>query len=236
MQITLKHNDGNVLITELENGLKQVSVELFNKQAYIFRDSCLTSYPLYLIEKVLEIKGPYWLCDEIMRDQNSKTLENSIKYGLLSYIDKDLFKNKRILDFGSGSGSSTMVLARMLSEIELVGVELDDKSIELAELRAKYYGFGNVKFFRSPTGDSLPYNLGQFDYIILNAVYEHLLPDERQPILNLLWSCLKPNGVLFITETPHRYFFVEQHTTGLPFVVYMNDKWLFILSFVKKNM
>jgi hypothetical protein len=61
----------------------------------------------------------------------------------------------------------------------------------------------------------LPNEIGQFDYIMLSAVYEHLLPDERRTLMPLLWSFLKPGGALFINQTPYRYYPKEHHTTGL---------------------
>jgi len=50
--------------------------------------------------------------------------------------------------------------------------------------------------------------------IMLSAVFEHLLPNERKPLLKLLWSVMKPGAVLFINQTPNRWFPIEIHTTG----------------------
>src|SRR5262249_32482386 len=58
---------------------------------------------------------------------------------------------------------------------------------------------------------------------VLSAVYEHLLPDERRILLPRIWSRLKPGGVLFINQTPHRYSPVEMHSTGLPLINYLPD-------------
>ena len=63
----------------------------------------------------------------------------------------------------------------------------------------------------------------------MSAVYEHLLPQERPPILHKLWSILKPNGILFIFDTPYRYFPVERHTTGLPLINYLPDKIVLLI-------
>jgi hypothetical protein len=39
-----------------------------------------------------------------------------------------------------------------------------------------------------------------------------------------IWNLLKHNGILFINETPHRYFPIVQHTTGgLPGINYLPD-------------
>lgn len=81
----------------------------------------------------------------------------------------------------------------------------------------------NVRFEHSPSGDRLPEGLGLFDFIVLPAVYEHLLPHERRTIIPQLWTHLNKGGVLFIDETPSRWFPVETHTSSLPFVNYLPD-------------
>jgi SAM-dependent methyltransferase len=118
-----------------------------------------------------------------------------------------------------------MVLARMFPSTEIVGIELEGKLLSIAQLRAAHYGFTNIQLMISPNPETLPQNIGDFDYIVLNAVYEHLLPNERETVLPQLWSILKPGGILFFNQTPYRYFPVEMHTTsGLPFINYLPDK------------
>ena len=143
---------------------------------------------------------------------------------MLAYLPESAFKGKRVLDFGSGSGASTMVLARMLPGAEIVGVELRDDFVELARHRARFYGFEDVHFFVSPSGDRLPGDLGEFDFIVFSAVYEHLLPAERPALLARLWDVLRTGGVLFVSQTPQRWLPVEYHTTGLPLLNYLPDQ------------
>jgi hypothetical protein len=38
----------------------------------------------------------------------------------------------------------------------------------------------------------LPADLGEFDFIMFNAVFEHLLPHERPKLLPLVWSACGP--------------------------------------------
>ena len=64
----------------------------------------------------------------------------------------------------------------------------------------------------------------EFDVIQLNAVFEHLVPQERKKLMPDLWQRLRLGGYLVLTETPWRWFPIETHTTGLPFVNYMPDR------------
>jgi hypothetical protein len=51
-----------------------------------------------------------------------------------------------------------------------------------------------------------------------------LLPAERKALLPTVWAQLKPGGVLFLNQTPHRFAPVEVHTTGgVPLINYMPD-------------
>jgi len=224
MSITLRHPDGLVHVEQLKTGKKKISVELLNKKVFMPRSTCETSYPVNLIEQIMNVKGLGYLCDEIMRDEDPMYVQHNLKYDILSYVSEDSFDNKRILDFGCGNGSSTMILARMFPNSEIVGVELEGKFLSIAKVRAKHYKFDNVSFIPSPDSDNLPSELGDFDYVVLSAVYEHLLPNERKNLIPKIWSHLKPSGVLFVNQTPYRYFPIESHTTGLPLITYLPRK------------
>jgi 2-polyprenyl-3-methyl-5-hydroxy-6-metoxy-1,4-benzoquinol methylase len=181
---------------------------------------CVTSYPLALIREIYKAKGAY-VCDEIRREEDPVYVEHSIRHEVLGYVDPGEFAGKRVLDFGCGSGASTMVLCRLLPRCHLVGIELEERLLRIARLRALHFGRQDVRFLQSPSGDSFPEGMGRFHYIVLSAVFEHLLPHERRELLPRLWRHLEPGGVLFLNQTPHRYSPFEWHTTGLPLINYL---------------
>lgn len=183
----------------------------------------ISRYPLALIKEIQATKGLY-VCDEIMREEDPGYVEHYLRQEVLSYLPPAAFSGKRILDFGCGSGASSVVLSRLLPECEIVGVELAERLLRIARLRAQHFGLQRVRFLGSPTGDALPRELGEFDFVLFSAVFEHLLPHERRKVLPLVWDRLRPGGILFINQTPYRYAPVEVHTTGgMPLINYLPD-------------
>lgn len=225
MKSTLKHRDANILVEELKSGKNKIYVKPINNDLFVSINTCETSYPIDLIDKILQLKGPAYLCDEILRDESPDYVCKNLKYDLLSYLNKEEFKGKRLLDFGCGGGASTMILARMFPHTEIVGIDIEEKLLSIVKLRANYYGYKNLQLIISKNPNGLPPNIGCFDYIVLSGVYEHFLPNERRILLPELWNILKIGGILFLNQTPYRYSPIETHTTGdLPFINYLPDR------------
>jgi 2-polyprenyl-3-methyl-5-hydroxy-6-metoxy-1,4-benzoquinol methylase len=220
----LKHRDAQIHISRLDPGKWKVSVEALNENLYIHQRTCETAYPVELIQKILDITGPGFLCDEILRDESPSYVQNFLHYDLLAYLDEEQFKNKTLLDFGCGSGASTMILTRMFPDTQIMGVELEESLLGVARARADFYGYNNLELLASPNPNNLPSEAREFDFVVLSGVYEHLLPKERKSLLPRLWEALKPGGILFLNQTPYRGFPIELHTTGgLPLINYLPD-------------
>ena len=224
MKITLEHDDATILVEELNPEFRGIKVTFRNPATYSQRTRLMTHYPLELIKAVLEVKSPAWLCDEIARDEDPTYVEGDLLASLFSYVPGPAFQGKRLLDFGCGAGASTMILARALPHCEIIGVELNGKLLDLARRRADHYQLDNLTLLQSPAADRLPAALGDVDFVVLSAVFEHLLPAERPALLGQMWSLLRQDGVLFINQTPDRRFPLETHTTGLPLINYLSDR------------
>jgi SAM-dependent methyltransferase len=220
----LPHPDAEITVDPLPSGKRRVRVRMHDPETHIWRETFDTELPPGLVERYLKAHGPAGLCyvlDRIEGDDVRQTL----RFSILPFIAEEEFAGKRLLDFGCGSGTSTVHLARMFPKTEIVGLELLPEFLEPARGLMDYTGHRNVSFVEAQAEDSLPDDLGTFDFVMLNAVYEHLLPDERRSLLRQLWLSLRPRGVLFLNMTPFRWYPYEHHTTALWFVNYLPD-WL----------
>lgn len=218
---SLVHPDATIRIEETGESQRLVTIVPERPDYYVHVRSWRTSYPVPLMERILAVKGPAYLLDEIRREEDPAYVLAFLREGILGYLSPEEFSGKRILDFGCGCGSSSLVMSRLFPSAVILGVELEKQFLDVARERASFRAAENVRFLPSPAPDRLPEEIGQVDFITLNAVYEHLLPGERRLLMPMLWSLLAPGGVLFLNQTPNRYFPIESHTTGLPLVNYL---------------
>ena len=225
----LRATEGSVEVVPLPTGRFKVTLKPHDRHIFVPRQSCETSLPLDVISAFLNVSFTM-LCDSLARHEDDEYVKGVLSKQLLAYCDASDFWGRRVLDFGCGSGASTFCLGDMFPETEVVGVDLDPRSLELARRVSAVRQLSNVQFLVSPDPSSLPPGIGTFDFVVLNAVYEHLLPEERRRVMPLIWSRMNDGGVLFINQTPYRYFPYEHHTTGLWFINYLPDTLSFFLA------
>lgn len=221
MPTTLRHRDGTVEIEEIGGGRRRVTARPADPALFVPVARCETSYPPPLIEALLGIKSVSYLCDEILREEDPDYVERHIRCEVLSYVPPEEIAGKRALDFGCGAGASTAVLARLVPGVEIVGVDIEERLLCAARLRAEHRRLERVAFVHSADPMAVPDGIGDFDVILLSAVYEHLLPAERPVLLPRLWNRLRLGGVLFVNQTPYRFSPIETHTTRLPLLNYL---------------
>ncbi len=234
----LKDALGTVSIDELGNSCYKLVGTTADERTATPHSPIVTRYPLELIEKIFTCYSSAFTCDEVSRDIDESEAPLDVRLSISAYLDDSILtKSLKILDYGCGAGASTMVLGRLFPRAAITGRDIHFPFLEIATARARHYGFVNMRFEAVDTfGKDFQSNRGTFDIVFLNAVYEHLMPAERSNVLEGIWSMLKPSGYLVLNQTPHRWFPIETHTTGLPLINYLPDRianWA-IRSFSKR--
>ena len=127
--------------------------------------------------------------------------DNSELLYLHNLVTAYYFRNRRvintegkvILDAGCGTGYKSLVLAIANPGAKIVGIDLSEESVKLAEKRLHYHGVADAEFYALKIED-LP-SLGlEFDYINADEVL-YLLPDAMAG-LQAMKSVLGPDGII----------------------------------------
>lgn len=136
----------------------------------------------------------------------NQPLDRTVKSDRVSYFKHSLITpyylryqklvdthGKRILDAGCGSGLKAMCLAEANPGAWIVGIDISEKSVELARSRMVYHNIPNTEFHAIAIEDLADLGM-QFDYINCDEVI-YLLPDPQEA-LQLMQSVLAPEGII----------------------------------------
>jgi 2-polyprenyl-3-methyl-5-hydroxy-6-metoxy-1,4-benzoquinol methylase len=140
-------------------------------------------------------------------------------------------QHKRILDFGCGTGASSVALAQFTREV--VAYDIDSESIRICQQRVFEHGMEpKVSVFAGNDIAADSNNLGKFDIIVMNGVLEHMpltTPHLRAKIIQKLWTLLEDSGYLVVNETPNRLYPFDFHSTQLWWIPWTQpgSKWAY---------
>ena len=139
---------------------------------------------------------------------------------LLAYAG-DL-QHKRVLEFGCNYGATAIVLAHLGAQID--AVDVDPKTVELAQMNALRYGISNIVFRTVQASGALPYPDQSFDIISCNSVLEYVDPKLLADRLRDLDRLLKPGGLLLVLGTSNRLAPREVHSGRLFYLPAWTDR------------
>jgi SAM-dependent methyltransferase len=100
-----------------------------------------------------------------------------------------------ILDFGTGIGSSIPHLARLFPTAKLAGLDVSQKSLDLAAHR-----FPGMAQYVRYDGITAPFEDQSFDLIFSACVFHHIDASEHRGIFVELKRMLRPDGAMVIFE------------------------------------
>ncbi|MDO9001048.1 MAG: class I SAM-dependent methyltransferase [Bacteroidota bacterium] len=106
--------------------------------------------------------------------------------------------NHRVLDFGVGTATLSLMIKDTNPLSEVNGVDVDEKILTIAEKKIKK---AKAKIFITKyDGVKLPYADISFDRVLTSLVFHHLTAEQKHNSLKEIKRVLKPNGELHIAD------------------------------------
>jgi ubiquinone/menaquinone biosynthesis C-methylase UbiE len=148
----------------------------------------------------LSIPCPAWLSWFVELD--NPFLKNNRTSEIIAHLD--LVSGMKVLDFGCGPGRLTIPLAKQIGASGAVtAFDMQPKMLERVRVKANQEKLTNIKFVQGAAGEG---KLGKDEYnraLLVTVLGE--IPDQKTTLKEIL-ECLKPGGLLSITEViadPH---------------------------------
>ena len=136
--------------------------------------------PIQYITNLSEFYGIEFFVNEhvlIPRPETEKLIE-------LAKKKLKLVKNPTILDIGTGSGCIAITMALEKAGCKVMGIDISDNAIKIANKNKNKYNLNNVTFFKIDILNEIP--MGNFDLIISNPPYisKNEFPDLMEDVRN----------------------------------------------------
>jgi len=122
--------------------------------------------------------------------------ETLIKSRLITQLSPQ--DNERILDFGCGTGTLTLMIKKAGPGCSVYGIDIDHQALEIAEKKARHDGV-DIQLIQYD-GTVLPFANEKFDKLVSSLVLHHLPKEEKIPVLRELYRVLKRGGELHVLD------------------------------------
>jgi SAM-dependent methyltransferase len=112
----------------------------------------------------------------------------------LSYLlHEQAIAPRRVMDFGCGTGMSLGLLADILQAEQVIGLDTSEESLAIARETV-----GNRSVQLATPARYLPRE--DLDLVFCNGVFHHIPVAERLGVMNFLYRCLRPGGLIAMWE------------------------------------
>jgi ubiquinone/menaquinone biosynthesis C-methylase UbiE len=128
--------------------------------------------------------------------QNTEAMRD--EYRRLALTAASKIQSGRVLEVGPGPGYVGIELANLLSEVEIVGLDISDTMIEIAENNAKEHDLSDRIEFRQGDAAQMRFEDAAFDFVISSGSLHHW--KEATQIFNEIHRVLKPGCYALISD------------------------------------
>jgi ubiquinone/menaquinone biosynthesis C-methylase UbiE len=122
--------------------------------------------------------------------------EKEVKQRLIDQTE--VVDGMKILDFGVGTGTLSLLLKRQKQQVEITGLDVDPKALKIAgkKFQAARASIDLIQY----DGKQIPFSDGSFDRVMTCLVFHHLLPEQKRQALLQIRRVLKPGGSLHVAD------------------------------------
>jgi len=148
---------------------------------------------------------------------------------VVPWLDQAMrLRGARVLEIGCGTGSATVAIAEQGARVTAVDVE--EPSVEVARERCKGYGLDVTFSVLNAAQVGERFSGEHFDFIIFYASLEHMTHEERLAAMKCTWEMLPKGAFWCVVEAPNRLWYRDDHTSLLPFFLWLPDALAFEYS------
>jgi ubiquinone/menaquinone biosynthesis C-methylase UbiE len=104
----------------------------------------------------------------------------------------------RVLEIGPGPGFIAIEIARLLPEVQVVGLDLSKTMIDIATANAREHGVSDRVDFREGDASDMPFGEASFDFVISSGSLHHW--EEPARIFREVHRVLKPGCRALISD------------------------------------
>jgi ubiquinone/menaquinone biosynthesis C-methylase UbiE len=120
--------------------------------------------------------------------------ERKVKSKVIELLE--INSSEKVLDFGFGTGTSLVMIAKSYPQARLFGYDVDEKIMKIARKK-----FDNENVEVTVFSENLEVISGNsMDKILSTWVFHHLTYDEKLESMSHLYRMLKPGGTLVIAD------------------------------------
>jgi ubiquinone/menaquinone biosynthesis C-methylase UbiE len=179
-----------------------------------------------------EERAGWWSSDNFDTWKNLYVSEYARGFFVLNvlerYVPEFEVRGSRVLDIGCGDAGVIIAIAEAGADV--AGLELDEKSLSRARVRAEEHGVAAT--LSMGVAEALPFPDSSFDLVILDNVLEHVT--DRPQTLREIRRVLRPDGLLYmVTPKPFSIYSLwnDPHYDLAGLVLL--PRWLQIIYFEK---
>ena len=126
----------------------------------------------------------------------SKVMPKGFREILVQQVDPAA--NEKILDFGTGTAETAILLKKETPSIHITGVDVDPKVLAIAKKKIEEQQL-DIEVLEYD-GKIFPFPDNYFDKVTSCLVFHHLSPSQKKEALDEILRVLKADGALYIAD------------------------------------